>query len=87
MIRTEFEYLEFDEKEDYLFRRGEIIGNRFYNDDIYLFCLEGFFVEVLIDKLESHFERIETINYEEIQSHYLHLIDISDAFDNPRYPL
>lgn len=80
MVRSDFEVLNFEAKEDYLFRKGEIIGARFYNDNLYLFSVDGFFVEVWLDNLETHFERIDTVDYEAIQKHYLHLIDISDAF-------
>jgi hypothetical protein len=80
MVRNEFEILDFDTKEDYLFRNGEAIGSRYYNDNLYLFYVDGFFVEVSLNNLITHFDTIEIVDYEAIQQHYLHLIDISDVF-------
>ncbi len=80
MVRTDFETLDFETKEDYLFRKGEVIGRRFYNDNLYLFLVDDFFVEVSLDNLENHFERIDIVSYDTIQNYYLYFIDISDAF-------
>jgi hypothetical protein len=80
MVRTNFETLDFVAKQEYLFRNGQVIGRRFYNDNLYLFLVEDFFVEVSLNDSENHFERIEIVNYDVIQNYYLHLIDISDVF-------
>lgn len=81
MSCDDFEKLDFADKAEYLVQKGQLIGSRFYNDNLFLFIVNTFFVEVSLNNSENHFERIEIVNYDTIQEHYLHVIDINDVFN------
>jgi len=79
MQKVEFISLKFDEKAEFLWQYSEIISQMVYYDcNVSLFLLDGYFVEVFFNREEKKLVSIEVQENSQILYNYVKDLNISE---------